>query len=94
MYYYIFFSVAAISDVVKRYWHVLKLVQNGFRMTKSFKKARVSRNAVKDTAAIAEMYLVDKSVLEKIKGKYTLWKLSQLCQQKTTSSSPFLLKVT
>ena len=38
-------------------------------MTKAFKKAHVSRNAVKDTAAIAEVFLVDKSVLDQFKGK-------------------------
>ncbi|XP_067278018.1 protein FAM133-like [Pseudorasbora parva] len=74
--------VASIADVVKRYRRVLKLVQRGFRMTAAFKKACVSRNAVKDTAAIAEIYIVDKSVLEQIKGKYTLLQLAQLCQKK------------
>jgi len=61
--------VSSISDVVRRYRRVLKLVQRGFRMTKAFKKAHVSRNAVKDTAAIAEVFLVDKSVLDQFKGK-------------------------
>lgn len=51
-------------------------------MTAAFKKACVSRNAVKDTAAIAEIYMVDKSVLEQFKGKYTLLQLAQLCQKK------------
>ncbi|XP_052466464.1 pre-mRNA-splicing factor CWC22 homolog [Carassius gibelio] len=74
--------VASIADVVKRYQRVLKLVQRGFRMTAAFKKACVSRNAVKDTAAIAEIYMVDKSVLEQFKGKYTLLQLAQLCQKK------------
>ncbi|XP_073718971.1 uncharacterized protein [Misgurnus anguillicaudatus] len=74
--------VATISDVVRRYRRVLKLVQKGFRMTKAFKKAGVSRNAVKDTAAIAEIYIVDKSVLDQFKGKYTLLKLAQHCQKK------------
>ncbi|XP_051958255.1 protein FAM133-like [Xyrauchen texanus] len=74
--------VASIADVVKRYRRVLKLVQRGFRMTAAFKKACVSTNAVKDTAAIAEIYMVDKSVLEQFKGKYTLLQLAQLCQKK------------
>ncbi|KAK3525635.1 hypothetical protein QTP70_002339 [Hemibagrus guttatus] len=74
--------VASISDVVKRYLRVLKLLQKGFRMTAAFKKAHVSRNAVKDTAAIAEIYIADKSVLNQFKGKYTLLKLAQLCQKK------------
>ncbi|XP_051995570.1 pre-mRNA-splicing factor CWC22 homolog [Xyrauchen texanus] len=74
--------VASIADVVKRYRRVLKLVQRGFRMTAAFKKACVSRNAVKDTAAIEEIYMVDKSVLEQFKGKYTLLQLPQLCQKK------------
>ncbi|XP_058616041.1 NF-kappa-B-activating protein-like [Onychostoma macrolepis] len=74
--------VASIPDVVKRYRRVLKLVQRGFRMTTAFKKAHVSRNAVKDTAAIAEIYIADKSVLDQFKGKYTLLKLAQLCQKK------------
>ncbi|KAK9958531.1 hypothetical protein ABG768_010644 [Culter alburnus] len=74
--------VASISDVVKRYLHVFKLVQKGFRMNAAFKKAYVSRNAVKDTAAIAEIYIADKSVLDQFKGKYTLLKLAQLCPKK------------
>ncbi|XP_058603775.1 protein FAM133A-like isoform X4 [Onychostoma macrolepis] len=74
-------QVASISYVVKRYRRVLKLVQRGFRMTTAFKKAHVSRNAVKDTAAIAEIYIADKSVLDQFKGKYTLLKLAQLCQK-------------
>ncbi|XP_053364897.1 protein FAM133A-like [Clarias gariepinus] len=74
--------VASISDVVKRYRRVLKHVQRGFRMTTAFKKARVSRNAVKDTAAIAEIYIADKSLLSQFKGKYTLLKLAQICQKK------------
>lgn len=77
-----FLSVASISDVVKRYRRVLKHVQRGFRMTTAFKKARVSRNAVKDTAAIAEIYIADKSLLSQFKGKYTLLKLAQICQKK------------
>ncbi|KAK3528651.1 hypothetical protein QTP70_007200 [Hemibagrus guttatus] len=60
--------VASISDVVKRYLRVLKLLQKGFRMTAAFKKAHVSRNAVKDTAAIAEIYIADKSVLNQFKA--------------------------
>ncbi|KAK3529935.1 hypothetical protein QTP86_009327 [Hemibagrus guttatus] len=60
--------VASISDVVKRYLRVLKLLQKGFRMTAAFKKAHVSRNAVKDMAAIAEIYIADKSVLNQFKG--------------------------
>ncbi|XP_034085353.1 coiled-coil domain-containing protein 106-like [Gymnodraco acuticeps] len=74
--------VSSISDVVGRYRRVLRLVQRGFKMTKAFKKAHVSRNAVKDTAAIAEVFLVDKSVLDQFKGKTTLLKLAQLCQKK------------
>ncbi|KAI2650879.1 Coiled-coil domain-containing protein 106 [Labeo rohita] len=74
--------IASILDVVKRYRSVLKHVQRDFRMTTAFKKAHVSKNAVKDTAAIAEIYVADKSLLDQFKGKYTLLKLAQLCQKK------------
>ncbi|XP_034065963.1 coiled-coil domain-containing protein 106-like [Gymnodraco acuticeps] len=65
--------VSSISDVVGRYRRVLRLVQRGFKMTKAFKKAHVSRNAVKDTAAIAEVFLVDKSVQDQFKASSRAW---------------------
>ena len=49
------FSVTTISDVVKRYRQVLRIIKRGHTMSRAFLKAGVSRNAVKDTAAIAEL---------------------------------------
>lgn len=49
--------------------------------TCAFKKTAVSRNAVKDTVTIAEIYIVGESVLDQFKGKYTLLKLAQPCQK-------------
>ncbi|CAL8342709.1 unnamed protein product [Arctogadus glacialis] len=74
--------VTTISDVVKRYRHVLKLIQQSRKMSRAFLKARVSRNAVKDTAAIAELYIAERSVLDEIKGEQTLLHFAKLCQSK------------
>ncbi|CAL8316879.1 unnamed protein product [Gadus morhua 'NCC'] len=74
--------VTTISDVVKRYRRVLKLIQKGRKMSRAFLKARVSRNAVKDTAAIAELYIAERSVLDGIKGEQRLLHLAKLCQSK------------
>ena len=51
-------------------------------MSRAFLKARVSRNAVKDTAAIAELYIAEWSILNKIKGEQTLLHFAKLCQSK------------
>ncbi|CAL8349701.1 unnamed protein product [Boreogadus saida] len=74
--------VTTISDVVKRYRRVLKLIQKGRKMSSAFLKARVSRNAVKDTAAIAELYIAERSVLDEIKGEQRLLHFAKLCQSK------------
>ena len=74
--------MTTISDVVKRYRRVLKLIQKGRKMSRAFLKARVSRNAVKDTAAIAELYIAERSVLDGIKGEQRLLHLAKLCQSK------------
>ena len=74
------FSVTTISDVVKRYRQVLRIIKRGHTMSRAFLKAGVTRNAVKDTAAIAELYIADRSVLEEIKGKKTLLHLAKVCE--------------
>ncbi|CAL8338550.1 unnamed protein product [Boreogadus saida] len=74
--------VTTISDVVKRYRRVLKLIQKGRKMSSAFLKARVSRNAVKDTAAIAELYIAERSVLDEIEGEQRLLHFAKLCQSK------------
>ncbi|XP_056438693.1 coiled-coil domain-containing protein 106-like isoform X2 [Gadus chalcogrammus] len=76
------YRVTTISDVVKRYRQVLRIMERGHTMSRAFAKAGVSRNAVKDTAAIAELYIADRSVLEEIKGKKTLLHLSKVCDSK------------
>ncbi|KAL7855874.1 hypothetical protein AOLI_G00194780 [Acnodon oligacanthus] len=46
-------STSNITEVVARYGNVLRFVQKCYRMSKAFKK--VSRNAIKHSAAIAEI---------------------------------------
>ncbi|KAL6481207.1 hypothetical protein MHYP_G00092870 [Metynnis hypsauchen] len=71
-----------ITEVVSRYRNVLRCVQKGYRMSKAFKKAHVSRNGIKHTAAIAEIYFADRTILDEFQGDYKLLDLAKLCESR------------
>ncbi|KAL6476478.1 hypothetical protein MHYP_G00149770 [Metynnis hypsauchen] len=70
------------TEVISRYRNVLRFVQKGYRMSKAFKKAHVSRNGIKHTAAIAEIYFADRTILDEFQGDYKLLDLAKLCESR------------